>query len=106
MKETDGDIAVYAGAGMYMEELKELIFKRLNLIRIYTKEAGKKADMNEPLIMRNGVSIKDVCDKLHRDFVKKFSFARVTGPSAKFDAQKLSLTHKVKDGDIVEIHVR
>jgi len=106
MKETDGDIAVSAGAGMYMEELKELIFKRLNLIRIYTKEAGKKADMNEPLIMRNGVSIKEVCDKLHRDFVKKFRFARVTGPSAKFVGQKLSLTHVVKDGDIVEIHVR
>src|SRR3989338_8009993 len=106
MKETDGDIAVSAGAGMYMEELKELIFKRLNLIRIYTKEAGKKADMNEPLIMRNGVSIKDVCDKLHRDFVKKFRFSRVTGPSAKFAGQKLALPHIVKDCDVIEIHVR
>ena len=88
------------------EVMKETDGERLNLIRIYTKEAGKKADMNEPLIMRNGVSIKEVCDKLHRDFVKKFRFARVTGPSAKFVGQKLSLTHVVKDGDIVEIHVR
>ncbi|HLC74387.1 MAG TPA: GTP-binding protein [Candidatus Nanoarchaeia archaeon] len=106
MKETDADIAVSGTTNAHIDDLKELIYKKLRLIRIYTKEAGKKADMNEPLIMRSGVTIKDVCDKLHRDFVKKFRFARVTGPSAKFDAQKLSLTHKVKDGDIVEIHVR
>ncbi|HLD34014.1 MAG TPA: GTP-binding protein [Candidatus Nanoarchaeia archaeon] len=106
MKETNGDIAVSGTTGAFVEDLKELIFKKLNMIRIYTKEAGKKADMNEPLIMRSGVTIKDICEKLHRDFVKKFRFARVTGPSAKFASQKLSLTHVVKDGDVVEIHVR
>ena len=106
MKQTHADIAVSGTTEQHIAELKELIFQRLRLIRIYTKEAGKKADMNEPMILHTGASIKDVCDKLHRDFVKKFRFVKVTGPSAKFAGQKFSLPHVVKDGDIVEIHVR
>lgn len=106
LKQTHADILVSCATGKHIDELKELIFQRLQLIRIYTKEAGKKADMNEPMILHFGASIKDVCDKLHRDFVKKFKFVKVTGPSAKFAGQKFSLNHIVKDGDIVEMHLK
>jgi len=106
MKQTSADIAVSGVTGKHIDELKELIFQRLRLIRIFTKEAGKKADMSEPMILRTGANIKDVCDKLHRDFVKKFKFVKVTGPSAKFAGQKFSLNHVVKDGDVVEMHLR
>jgi uncharacterized protein len=106
MNNTKADLAVSGEEDINIEKLKELIYKKLNFIRIYTKEARKKADMDEPLIMRDGSTIRDVCNKLHREFVKKFRFARVTGPSAKFPAQKLHLHHRLKDGDIVEVHVR
>jgi uncharacterized protein len=105
MNGVGGDIAVSGGEKLYLEELKEMIFKKLQFIRIYTKEIGKNADMNEPLILREGARIRDVCHKLHRDFVRKFRFARVWGDSAKFDAQKISLNHVVADGDVVEVHV-
>jgi len=50
-------------------------------------------------------TIRDVCDKLHRDFVKKFKFARVWGPSARFGGQKLMLKHVLKDDDVLELHI-
>jgi ribosome-interacting GTPase 1 len=73
---------------------------------IYLKEPGKEADMDVPLIMFTGGSIKDLCEKLHKDFVQKFKFARVWGKSAKFPGQRLMLSHILQEGDVVEIHVR
>ncbi|MFT4326472.1 MAG: TGS domain-containing protein, partial [Candidatus Woesearchaeota archaeon] len=90
-----------------LEELKDLIFDSLNFIRVYLKEINNKADMDEPLIMRKGATLKDVCAKLHKDFIKNFKFARIWGPSAKFDGQQLlKLNHTLQDQDVLEIHVR
>ena len=59
------------------------------------------------MIMREGDTIKDLCLKLHKDFADKFTFARIGGPSAKFEGQKLmKKTHVLLDQDVVEIHLR
>lgn len=104
-RKLSADLMISAQNKEHMAELKELIFERLNLIRIYMKEPGKEADMDVPLIMFKNASIRDVCDKLHRDFVSKFRFARVWGKSAKFPGQKLSLKHGLVDGDVLEVHL-
>ncbi|MBI2654644.1 GTP-binding protein [Candidatus Woesearchaeota archaeon] len=100
------DICVSAERKINTVELKELIFKRLDFIRVYCKEVGKKADTNVPLIMRKGNTLRDVCLKLHKDFISKFRFARIWGKSVKFDGMVLRrLEHIVQDNDIVEIHL-
>lgn len=105
-KSYNPDLSISANQGIGIEELKELIFQRLDFIRIYTKEVGKKADLDVPMILQRGITIGQVCQKLHRDFVQKFRFARVWGKSAKFPGQKQMLTHVLEDGDIVEIHLK
>lgn len=105
-KEFNPDLFISAATGHGTEELKDLIFNKLGFMRIWMKEPGKDADLEEPLIIRTGATIKDVARKIHRDFENKFKFARVTGPSAKFDNQKQGLTHKLLDNDIVELHLR
>ncbi|MFC1742043.1 OBG GTPase family GTP-binding protein [Nanoarchaeota archaeon] len=104
-KEIDPDICISASNRINLEELKDAIFNKMEFIRIYCKEVGKKADMGIPLIMRKDNTIRDMCNKLHKDFVKKFRFSRVWGPSAKFPGQRLMLGHTLKDTDIVEIHL-
>jgi hypothetical protein len=75
-------------------------------MRVYCKEVGKKADMEVPVIMTKGSNIMDFCNKLHRDFIGKFRFARIWGESAKFPGQDLrKLEHKLEDNDIVEVHL-
>jgi ribosome-interacting GTPase 1 len=101
------DICISAEMKINIDNLKELIFQRLGFMRVFCKEVGKKADMGEPMIMKSGSNLRDVCEKLHRDFVSKFTFARIWGKSAKFDGQGIrSLDHQLKDEDIVEIHTR
>ncbi|MGM5487945.1 MAG: OBG GTPase family GTP-binding protein [Nanobdellota archaeon] len=100
------DVCISAANGVNLEDLKEQIFQKLELMPVYCKEVGEKADTNEPLILRKGNTVRDMCRKLHKDFEKKFKFARVWGESAKFPGQKLSLKHELALGDVVELHVR
>ncbi len=87
-----------------IEELKEAIYKKLNLMRVYTKSRFEKVDMNAPLMMRSGSTIAELCDSLHRDLRSLFKFAEVWGKSAKHAGQKVGLSHKLQDGDVVLIH--
>jgi len=105
-RQVHADILISAEKKEHLEELKKLIFTKLDLIRIYLKEPGKEPDLEEPLIMKRGCTIKAVCEKLHRDFVEKFKFARVWGSSAKFPGQKHMLHHVLHDKDILELHLR
>ncbi|MBN1645928.1 GTP-binding protein [Candidatus Woesearchaeota archaeon] len=100
------DLCISAKEKQHTEELKELVFNSLDLIRIYMKEPRKPADMDVPLIMPRGCTIKQVCEKLHKDFVKKFRFARVSGPSSKFKDQVFKLPHVLKDSDVLELHIK
>ncbi|MBS3157703.1 GTP-binding protein [Candidatus Woesearchaeota archaeon] len=101
------DIFISANIKYNIDRLKDLIFERLNFIRIYLKEVNKKADLDVPLIMLKGSSIKDVCLKLHKDFLQKYKFARVWGKSVRFEGQKIMKPeHVLMDGDILEIHLR
>ncbi|MCF7900968.1 GTP-binding protein [Candidatus Woesearchaeota archaeon] len=105
-KKINADLLICGKDKEHLEGLKKLIFKKLKLIRIYLKEPSNPPDMDVPLIVFKDFSIKDICKKLHKDFVKNFKFCRVWGSSAKFAGQKLTMKHVVKDGDVVEIHLR
>ena len=106
IKDLKPDLCISAQKKDHLDELKDVIFDHLNLIRVYLKEPGKEADMNIPLIMFRDCTVEDVCNKLHRDFSKKFKFSRIWGKSAKFDGQKLMLHHQLADSDVVELHMR
>ena len=102
-KMIDADLIISAETGEGIDDLKEMLFDRLGFIRIYCKDQGKKADMEVPLIMKRGCTLKDMCEKLHRDFVKRFRFARIWG-SSKFPGQAIrKLKHGIKDEDTVEL---
>ena len=90
-----------------LEELKAKIFERLTFCRIFLKQPGKEPDMNEPLILKQPHTLSHVCQKIHRDFITKFRFARIWGKSVKYPGQKITkLQHPLLDTDVVEIHTR
>ena len=96
-------IEVAAPTGVGIEKLKEQIYESLEFVSIYMKPQGEKADLEEPMVVRKGTTITEICQRLHRDFVRKFRYSQIWGPSAKFPGQTVGLNHKVLDGDIVSI---
>ena len=83
--------------------LRDQIFARLGFMRIFMKPQGEKADLEEPLVVGVGATIRDVCGKLHKQFLSGFRYAVVWGKSVKHEGQRVGLTHKLCDGDIVSI---
>jgi len=94
-------IPISADKGSNIDLLKDKIFEKLDVIRVYMKPQGKKADMEEPLIIRRGSNVGDVCDLLHGAFREKFRYAKIWGKSVKFPGQKKGLSHVFADKDIL-----
>ncbi len=95
---------ISATEGKGLEELKSKIFEKLDFIRVYLKPQGETGD-DEPMIIKRGATVEDVCRKLHSDFVKRFRYARIWGPTAKFPKQRVGLDHLLEEGDTVRIIV-
>ena len=102
-KEYPEAIFISAEKRINLDLIKSEIFDRLRLMRIFLKQPERKADLNEPLITKKGATIKDVCERIHKDFVKRFRYAKVWGKSAKFPGQKFTINHILQEGDVVEL---
>jgi ribosome-interacting GTPase 1 len=89
-----------------IKNIKDEIWRHIPFIKVYTKEPGKRVKKDEPVCLKKGAIIEDMAVHIHKDFIKKFRFARVWGKSAKFDGQQIGLKHKLKDDDIVEVHLK
>ena len=87
------------------ENLRLEIWKRLNLIYVYTKSPGKERDF-PPVALKKGSTIYELALKVHKEFAEKFKYARVWGKSAKHDGASVGLDHVLKEGDIIEVHIK
>jgi len=99
-------VPVSAATGFGMEDLKQTLYDTIEMIRIYLKPQGKEADMVEPLIVKKGNTVGEVCEVIHRDFRNNFRYAMVWGNSAKFPGQTVGLDHVVEDEDVLSIIVK
>ncbi|MFC7133367.1 MULTISPECIES: OBG GTPase family GTP-binding protein [Salinibaculum] len=86
-----------------LDSLREAIWAELGLIRIYMDKPGRGVDYEEPLMLREGDTVEDACEKLGGEFTERFRFARVTGPSAKHDEQQVGMGHELADEDVLRI---
>jgi ribosome-interacting GTPase 1 len=88
-----------------LDALKEAIWDELGLVRVYMDKPGRGVDYEEPLVLREGDTVGDACEKLGGSFDERFRFARVTGPSAKHDEQQVGRDHELADEDVLRILV-
>ncbi len=87
-----------------LEQLKQIIFQRLEIIRVYSKTPGKPADMKAPFILNIGDTVEQFAAKVHQDFALKMKNARIWGKNV-YDGQMVQRDHQLFDKDIVEIHI-
>lgn len=81
------------------------IWSNLGLIKVYTKQPGKDKEY-PPLALKKGSTVRELAEHVHKDFIKKFKFARIWGKSVKFNSQRVGMDHILEDDDIVELHVK
>jgi ribosome-interacting GTPase 1 len=84
-----------------LHQLRELVWRLTGLIAINLRSDG--AIDEEPVALHPPATVADVAGTIHHDLAATISGARIWGPSAKFDGQRVGRDHTVADGDVVEI---
>jgi len=97
-------VSISAREGGGLEEFKKAVYQALNIIRVYTKTPGSKADLTDPMVLEKGSTLGEAAESLHKDFYQNLKYAVVWG-SGKYDGQRVSKGHVLQDGDIVEFHI-
>jgi uncharacterized protein len=79
----------------------DAVWRLTGLIRVRLRSNGRTDD--EPVALEDGSTVADVADSIHHDLAAQFEGAKVWGPSARFEGQRVGRDHVVQDGDVVEI---
>ena len=87
-----------------LDGMKKEVFQMLRIIRVYTKAPGKAFDPNTPFILKEGKTVSDLSEKIHKDFAKRFKYARIWG-AEKYKGQMVQKEYVLKDGDVLELHM-
>ncbi len=92
-------VATHAG----LEALKVAVWRRLQLVRVYSKPPGKPVDRHEPFVLPVGYTVGDLAERVHRELAERLQFARVWG--GKLEGQRVARDFELRDRDVVELHV-
>lgn len=96
-------LPVSATTGENLEVLRRRLFDLLEVIRVYSKPPGRKADLTAPFILKRGSNVMDAAETIHKDFAERFRYARLWGRDA-YSGQMVSRDHVLEDGDVIELH--
>ncbi|MBN1683786.1 GTP-binding protein [Candidatus Bathyarchaeota archaeon] len=99
-------LPISAESNRNIDEFMEQLYQKLEFIRIYMRPKGGETDYKEPLIIRDGVTIGDVCDQVHRDLRSQFKYAQIWGKSVRYGGQKVGINHKLMDEDVLTFVTR
>jgi small GTP-binding protein len=87
-----------------LDALRDAVWALTGLLRIYLRHSGDRDD--EPVALHAPATVVEVARSIHHDLAEECRGARVWGPSARFDGQRVGRDHVLADGDAVEIITR
>ncbi|MFQ5822852.1 MAG: GTPase [bacterium] len=97
-------LPVSATTGRNLERLKQTVYDKLEIIRIYSKRPGREPDLSAPFVLKKGSTVAEFAGKVHKDFLENLKMARIWG-SGMYDGQMVGRDHVLQDGDVVELHL-
>lgn len=96
-------LAVSATTGYQLDALRQALYALLDIVRVYTKAPGKKADLTAPFTLPRGSTVVDVAAMVHKDVAAQLKFARIWS-AGKYEGQMVPRDHAVQEGDVLELH--
>lgn len=94
----DGEyVAISADKMTGIDELIAEIWKQLKFVTVYLVKPDEDIEKGDPIIMKEGETLKDVCMKIGPDFAESRKIAKIWGKGAKFPGQEVSFDTKVLD---------
>lgn len=88
--------------GRYFDRLRQNIYKKLGIMRVYSRPPGAEPNFEAPFVLKIGGTVEDFAGKVHQDFTENLKSARVWGSTA-FEGQMVSREYVLTEGDVVEL---
>lgn len=98
-------IPVSAQTGLGLDRFARRMFELLDVVRVYTKVPGRKAELDAPYVLKRGATVLDAARHVHKDFAEQLKFARLFRKDGVRDGLPVERTHVVDDEDILEFHI-
>jgi small GTP-binding protein len=80
-----------------LDRFRERLWRLTGLVRVHLRDGG------DPVALEPPVTVEDVAHSIHHELGDRCTGAKVWGPSARFEGQRVGRTHELQDGDAVEI---
>lgn len=102
---TPNSVVISCKDKLNLDYLKDCMWDKLNMIRVFTKKPGQKPDLRdeEGIILRNGASVEHCCHAVHRSIKQQFKYAIVYGTSVRYSPQRVGLAHQLHHDDVIQI---
>jgi uncharacterized protein len=94
-------VRVSATARTGLQNLKLSLWQLLQLVRVYAKLPGHRAERTEPFVLPLGATVLDVAARVHHELPDRLAYARVWG--GKLDGQRVARDFELRDRDVVEL---
>ncbi|KAG1904804.1 P-loop containing nucleoside triphosphate hydrolase protein [Suillus fuscotomentosus] len=76
---TENTVVISCEMDLNLDYLVEQIWESLELVKVYTKKRGARPDLSDPVCLRKGATIEDVCLGIHKSLVSNFRNGLVCG---------------------------
>lgn len=86
-----------------LDALAQKIHEALDVVRVYTKTPNRDAELEKPFTLKQGQTVLDLAELVHKDLAKNFKFGRVWGDQV-HDGTIVKGDYVLHDKDIVELH--
>lgn len=99
------EYVVSALHGSGLEELRDAVYRGLDVVRVYTKMPNEKEpDYDRPYTIHRGGTLLEVAELIHKDFVAQLKNVRVWG-SQVHDGTVVKGDYVLHDKDVIELHI-
>ena len=96
-------MSISVKTGRNLDAMKETVFEGLDIMRVYSKQPGKPAELRAPFVLKRGDTVAEFAGRVHKDFVHHLKTARIWGTGV-HNGQMVGRDHILHDGDVVELH--
>jgi uncharacterized protein len=84
--------------------LRDELWRLTGLIRVFLRRPGEEEA--EPTALRPPATVLDAADVIHHEVAAACIGARIWGPSARFDGQRVGPAHLLGEDDLIEVITR
>lgn len=95
---------ISAREGIGLDRFIYILWAEIGVLRIFTKKPRSPPDLTQPFILHSSTpTIRHLCRRIHKDMETRFAYALVWGTSVRHPGQRVGLSHRLHDEDVVQV---